>query len=84
MTGGRELVCMVGRDQLLLCLFLSIHPDAEDDEVAVFILNNGGRLYSGQTISSRKKELQKHKKKILCGSISSIAPSISAVSQIIF
>jgi hypothetical protein len=43
---GGAGVHAVGMDQFLLCLFLFIvHPNAEDDDVAVFILNNGGRLY---------------------------------------
>jgi hypothetical protein len=63
MTGGSERVCIVGRDQLLLCLFLFVHPDAEDDEVAIFIFNNGGRLYSRQQICRRKKEMQYTRKR---------------------
>jgi hypothetical protein len=57
MTGGRERSSIVGVDQLLLCIFLLAHPDADDDEVAVFIVNNGGQLYDRQLISKRKEEL---------------------------
>jgi hypothetical protein len=63
MTGGRERSSIVGLDQLLLCIFLLAHPDADDDEVAVFIVNNGGQLYSRQIISQRKKELNYTRKR---------------------
>jgi hypothetical protein len=53
----------VGIDQLLLCIFLLVHPDAEDDEVAVFIVNNGGQLYDRQLISQRKKDLEYSRKR---------------------
>jgi hypothetical protein len=59
-TAGSSIV---GRDQLLLCVFLLAHPDASDDEVAVFIVNNGGQLYSRQIISQRKKELKYTRKR---------------------
>ena len=40
MAGGRERSSLVGVDQMMLCIFLLAHPDADDDEVAVFIVNN--------------------------------------------
>jgi hypothetical protein len=58
MTGGRERSSIVGANQLLLCIFLLAHLDADDDEVAVFVVNNGGQqLYDRQLISKRKEEL---------------------------
>lgn len=58
MIGGRERTALVGRDQLLLTFYFWIYPDAELDEAAAFIVNNGGDVYSRQIISKRLKELR--------------------------
>ncbi len=62
-TGGQERTHLVGRDQFLLVIFLLAHPDATIDEMATFIFNEGGGLYSTEIISKRLKELQITKKK---------------------
>ena len=63
MTGGRERTQLVGRDQLLLAIGLFIHPDSSADQLAAFIVNQGGDLYDRQAISRRMKELDVSKKK---------------------
>ena len=63
MTGGSERTDLVGKDQLLMSVCLSIWPDASLDQLAAFIFNNGGSLYSREAISHRMKELKLTKKK---------------------
>ena len=62
-TGGRERTHLIGRDQFLLVAFLIAYPDATLDEMATFIFNEGGGLYSTQIISKRLDELQITRKK---------------------
>ena len=45
-----------------LVLFFLAWADATEDEMAVFLYNEGGGLYSRQTISGRLKELDITKK----------------------
>jgi len=62
-TGGQERTHLVGRDQFLLVIFLIAHPDATLDEMATYIFNQGGGLYSTEILSTRLKELDVTKKK---------------------
>lgn len=62
-TGNKEREAIVGTDLLLLTAFLYVYSDAELDEVAAFIYNKGGELYSRQMISSRKQDLDYSKKR---------------------
>jgi hypothetical protein len=48
---------LIGRDQLLLAIYMTAYPDAEIEECAAYILNNGGGLHSTSTISRRMQEL---------------------------
>ena len=57
MTGGTERHKLVGQDQFLMVFFISVYPDADADEVATYIVNNGGNVYDRQTISKRLQEL---------------------------
>jgi hypothetical protein len=61
-NGGKERTKLVGRDQLLMSIYLVAYPDALQDEIAAFIANNGGDLYSRSTISRRLKELKYSRK----------------------
>jgi hypothetical protein len=56
-TGNQERSSLVGADQLLLVLAITIYPDSNEDEIATFIYNEGGGLYPNSTISNRLKEL---------------------------
>mgnify|MGYP000635969214 CR=1 FL=1 len=56
-TGNRERSSIVGFDQLLLVLAITIYPDSNEDEIATFIYNEGGGLYPNSTISRGLKEL---------------------------
>jgi hypothetical protein len=59
MTGNKQFNTIVGTDQLLLAITaLAVYPDSEADEIAAFIYNNGGDLYSRQAIATRMKELR--------------------------
>jgi hypothetical protein len=42
---------------MLLALFLAAYPEAKADEIAIFIYENGGRVYNRGIISFRMKEL---------------------------
>jgi transposase len=57
MTGGKEREGLVGRDLLLLSIGLTIYPDFKADELASFIVENGGEMYSRQMISQRMKDI---------------------------
>jgi hypothetical protein len=61
-TGNQERTSLIGVDQLLLVLAITIYPDGTEDEMATFIYNEGGGLYLNSTISKRLKELQITKK----------------------
>jgi hypothetical protein len=58
MTGGIERVAVTGMDQLLLCTCIFIYPSATVDEVAAFIVNNGGDIYTCQAMYKRMKDLE--------------------------
>jgi len=57
MTGGKPRDELVGADQLLLSIALYIYPNASADELCVFVVVNGGQVYSRQQISKRCSEL---------------------------
>lgn len=57
MTGNRERSTIVGFDQLLLAICITVFPQAQLTEIAAFIYNRGGGLYSNEAISKRLKEL---------------------------
>jgi hypothetical protein len=62
-TGNTEQSEIKGTDLLNLVTFITAWPDATLDEMAVFMYNEGGRLFSRQTISKRLRELDITKKK---------------------
>ena len=64
MTGGTDKESLVGIDQLLMVLCVTIYPQAHLDEIAAFIFNEGGALYSNSLLSKRLKELEITKKKV--------------------
>jgi hypothetical protein len=47
---------LIGRDQLLLAIYMMAYPNAEIKECVAYILNNDG-LHSTSTISRRMQEL---------------------------
>ena len=56
-TGNRPRTTIVGVDLLNLATYITAWPDANIDEMAAFIYNEGGDLYSRQAISNRLKDL---------------------------
>jgi hypothetical protein len=62
MHGGQGRTKLVGRDLMLMAIYLVAYPDAERDEIAAFIANHGGDLHSASTISRRLKELKSSRK----------------------
>jgi hypothetical protein len=62
-TGGRARTTVVGVDMIHLVTFLVAHPDSTQDEMAAFVYNEGGALYSKQRISEHLDDLEITKKK---------------------
>ena len=62
-TGNGPRTSIVGVDLLSLVTYLTAWPDATIDEMAAFIYNEGGDLYSRQTISRRLGEMEITKKR---------------------
>jgi hypothetical protein len=61
-TGNCARMQIVGTDLINLVVFLFTHPDATIDEIAAYLYNEGGDMYSSQQISRRLKELDITKK----------------------
>ena len=57
MTGGVARTGLTGADQLLLSICLYIYPNASSDQLCVFLIANGGGVYSRQIITRRCMEL---------------------------
>ena len=62
-TGNKEKESLVGNDLLLMAVFMFGYPDAQADEVATFVYNQGGDVYSRQDISDRLKRLHVTRKR---------------------
>ena len=62
-TGNGPRTSIVGVDLLSLVTYITAWPDATLDEMAAFIFNEGGDLYSRQAISKRLAELDITKKR---------------------
>ena len=57
MTGNRQRQRITAADQLLLSICLFIYPEANLDQICIFIVANGGDVYTRPTVSKRCKEL---------------------------
>jgi hypothetical protein len=58
-TGNTQKEVLCGMDQMLLSICLFAYPEAQADEIAMFIYEQGdGGVYSRSQISTRMKELQ--------------------------
>jgi hypothetical protein len=62
-TSNRAWSQIIGVDLLNLVIYITAWPDATLDEMAAFIFNEGGGLFSRQAISKHLKELEITKKK---------------------
>jgi transposase len=62
-TGNRARSQIIGIDVLNLVIYITAWPDATLDEMAAFIFNEGGELFSHKAISKQLKELEITKKK---------------------
>ena len=62
MTGGKDRENLIGVDQMLLSICLYAYPEAQADEIAMFIYEHGGEIYNRGTISRRMKELKMTRK----------------------
>ena len=58
MTGNKQRSSIVGIDQFLLAIAITIWPDLTLDEIGVFIFREGGGIYTRQMISSRMQEME--------------------------
>ena len=56
-TGEVQKNSICGYDQLLLAMYLYIYSTISSDEIASFILTNGGVIYTRKDISSRCNEM---------------------------
>ena len=63
-TGNRPRTTVVGVDLLNLVTYITAWPDTTLDEMAAFIYNKGGNLYSCQAISNRLTDLDVTRKKV--------------------
>jgi len=62
-TGNKAREQVVGVDMINLVTFLRAWPEATLDEMAVFLYNEGGQLYSKKRLSERLAELEITKKR---------------------
>ncbi len=62
-TGGQPCTTVVGVDMIHLVTFLVAHPDSTQEEMAAFVYNEGGVLYSKQCISEHLGDFKITKKK---------------------
>jgi hypothetical protein len=62
-TGNKAREQVVGVDLINLMTFLRAWPEATLDEMAVFLYNEGGPIYSKQVLSRRLAELEISKKR---------------------
>jgi hypothetical protein len=75
MTGGSNTNNLIDWDQLLLVVFLFIYLEAQEDEIAMFIYENGeGNVYSRSVVSRRLSEMKIHVQESLGGSLPSLYP----------
>jgi hypothetical protein len=65
---------LIGRDQLLLAIYMTAYPDAEIEGCAAYILNNGGGLHSASTISRRMQELRLTRKRASIEAVQAFLP----------
>eukprot|EP00536_Pseudo-nitzschia_multiseries_P001389 jgi/Psemu1/3282/gm1.3282_g len=63
MTGNKDRDLLVGPALVSLVVCIIIYPQAQLDEIAMCLYNDGAGLYSNQLISQRLKELQITNKK---------------------
>ena len=62
-TGNKDREDLVGWDQALLSMAVFIYPTASADQIAAFIVDNGGKVYERYTIYKRLAELELSRKK---------------------
>ena len=58
MTGNRSNGTIVGADQLLAVICVTIWPDSTTDDIATFVFNEGGGVYTRGQVSKRMKEME--------------------------
>jgi transposase len=74
MTGNKKREVLTEDDQYLLTFCLTIYPRASADDIACFILANGGEAYSRQAIYRRIKEVGFKRKKASIDSYGAYSP----------
>ena len=63
MAGNKDSNRLVSFDLFLLSLCIFMHPDATQDQIATFIFNEGGGLYSRSDISRTLADLKVTRKR---------------------
>jgi hypothetical protein len=76
MTGGVEREALTGFDQLWFSICLFIYPAASADEVCIFIISQGGNVYSREQISQRCKELEITRKRLSKDAYDAFSPRL--------
>jgi hypothetical protein len=75
-TGNGPWISIVGVNLLNLVTYITAWPDATLDEMAAFIHNKGGDLYSHQTISKCLGELDVTKKRVSTEGYQALRPDV--------
>ena len=58
MTGNRSNGSIVGEDQYLAVIYVTIWPNSTTDEITTFIFDEGGGVYTRGQVSQRLKEME--------------------------
>ena len=58
MKGDRSNETIVGADQFLAVICVTIWPDSTTDDISTFIYNEGGSVYTRSQVSKRLKEME--------------------------
>ena len=56
--GNRSNGTISGADQLLAVICVTIWPDSTTDNIATFVFNKGGGVYTRGQVSKRMKEME--------------------------
>jgi len=58
MTGNRSNETIIGADQFLAVICVTIWPDSTTDDISTFIYDEGGDFYIRSQVSKRRKEME--------------------------
>ena len=73
-TGNKRRVVLTDEDQLLLTLAIYINPTSTADQIAAFIIREGGNIYTREQIYKRLKEMGVVRKRASVESFKAFTP----------